>query len=87
MRRRFFRKTRSERGAGQCQARNERRTKLLRKKIQQARPIQLTRPGWGEGMRRRVGKPAPFLLIVKELDRVVPGHGFSCRPFWKGGPG
>ena len=47
MRRRCFRKPRSERGAGQCQARNERRTKLLRKKIQQARPNPLHRSGLG----------------------------------------
>jgi len=45
LRRRFFRKPRSERGAGRYEARNERRTKLLRKKIKQARPIQLNRYG------------------------------------------
>ena len=41
----FFRKTRRERGAGRLKARNERTTKLLRKKAQPARPIQLNRSG------------------------------------------
>ena len=47
MRRSFFRKTRSQRGAGQHQARNEQRTKDLRKQIEPARPIQLNRSGQG----------------------------------------
>lgn len=38
---RFFRKTRSKRGAGRCEARDTRRTKL-----QPARPIQRKRPGY-----------------------------------------
>jgi hypothetical protein len=38
-------KPRSERGAGQFQARNERTTKDLRKQIEQARPTQLNRSG------------------------------------------
>jgi hypothetical protein len=44
-RRGFFRKTRREQGAGRWKARNERTTKLLRKKTQPARPIQLNRSG------------------------------------------
>jgi len=40
-------KPRSERGAGQFEARNERTTKELRKQIEQARPIQLNRSGLG----------------------------------------
>ena len=114
MRRRFFRKTRSERGAGQCQARNERRTKLLRKKIQQARPIhlnrsgldgtiqlgrsclldllprsrpsQLTRPGWGEGMRRRVGKPAPLFADREGIGSGGPGAWVFVQAFLEGRP-
>jgi len=44
----FFRKTRRERGAGRLKARNERTTKLLRKKTQPARPIPSHRSGWPE---------------------------------------
>ncbi len=46
-RRKCFPTPRRERGAGRCEARNERRTGFLRKKIQQSRPIQLNRPGSG----------------------------------------
>ncbi len=49
MRSRCFREPRSERGAGRYEARNERRTKDLRKQIEQARPIQLNRSGLVRG--------------------------------------
>jgi hypothetical protein len=58
LRSRCFRKPRSERGAGQYEARNEGTTKDLRKQIEQARPTQLNRSGLGRDHRRRAKRRA-----------------------------
>ena len=65
MRSRCFRKPRSERGAGQFEARNERTTKDLRKQIEQARPIQRDRSGPDHGV-----TPRSFLPSTRKRGQI-----------------
>ena len=69
MRGRFLRKTRSERGADRHEIRNERRTKLLRKKIKQTRPIQLNSHGLGVVEWASHPKTGPLHHVCVDLGR------------------
>ena len=70
MRSRCFCKTRSERGAGQLAARNERTTKDLQKQIEQARPFQLNRSGLARTMNGWGCQPRTRLARLREKQSL-----------------
>ena len=79
---RFFRGTRSKRGAGLCEARNERATKLPRKKIQPARPIRPDRPGFIHPARQGI----PARRHDVGIGPIAPGGGGRDRFGGRGRP-